>query len=202
MFWRIFIRSLQTTFRQQEEQFTRMWDVVSVIGPGWLAAMVGWIILFLSGHLWARSGWPVRCGMTLALAMWVLLDLQYLRDLSIVWRSGLKPFPLQAALMNEPPPVPLRLFVALWWLGHFALPFWVIVFEARHLPPGVKLPLAFDLFVMALWSVSANGFLMLAVCALTASDPIRRSAWRLRVLTELALAALAFGVHAALRHPA
>ncbi|HEY2584888.1 MAG TPA: hypothetical protein VGI81_03870 [Tepidisphaeraceae bacterium] len=48
---------------------------------------------------------------------------------------------------------------------------------------------------MAIWSISANGFLMLAVCAMTSSEPIRRTAWRFRALTDLALAVVALALH-------
>jgi hypothetical protein len=161
---------------------------LGLIFPGWLSLNIGfWIVLLPLRH-WARWSWCSRSELILTGVLWALLDVPYLLRLRFVVRNDLKPFAFEAAVAVQPRGFLLRPVIAVWWLGHFAIPFWLVVVLAHAPIPHQRHPMALHFVIMFMWGLTANGFLMLAVCSCTSSERIQQIAWRFRILTDVALA--------------
>ena len=85
-------------------------------------------------------------------------------------------------------PVLLRPFIVLWWIIHFA--FGASGALAMHaIAQKDQQPWMMAIFGCGL-GLSANGFLMLAICAATTLASVRMSVWRYRILIDIAFALL------------
>jgi hypothetical protein len=192
--WKNFVRAERERLQSLPGKLIRWENWLGLIFPAWLSLEVGHWMLWLARRYWAHWSGRSRAAWIVAGALWLALDVPYLLRLVFVARRGLSPFALEAARRGKLMPLPLRPIIAAWWLGHFAAPFWLVWMLAHHGQGAVRLPIGFDFLMMLIWGLTANGFLMLAVCALTPSDRVRRTAWRFRVLTDLGLAIASVGV--------
>lgn len=104
---------------------------LGLIFPAWLSLNIGFWIVFLPRRHWASWSWRGRSELLLVGLFWLLLDVPYLWRLSLVARHNHRPFAFQVAVGAKTPPLLLRPLVALWWLGHFAIPFWLVAMLAR-----------------------------------------------------------------------
>jgi hypothetical protein len=163
-------------------------DGLSMVVGNLLTLMLGMLIGLGATEpaRWSSTASQVTYG-GLALG-WVVLDLPYL---VLLWRvafRGKRPWAFETANRRWMAPLALRPLIALWWFAHFAFG----VHTALTTPALVKdsdpwIVLGINFLLTTSYGFAANGYLMLAVCALTRSPTARLAVWRRRGLIDVAL---------------
>ncbi len=115
---------------------------------------------------------------------WLALDLPYMIQLLLLGLRSQHPVALNGALGQPMLPLPLRPLVALWWFAHFLPGAWLAALFHSFAHGSGHWLILLPAFGM---SYSANGFLMLSVCAITQSQTIRMRIWQFRLLIDLGL---------------
>ena len=122
--------------------------------------------------------------------LWILLDAPAaLRWWTLAPRRTERPTAVAVAMRQPIWPVGLRLIAALWWTAHFLFGVTAIFVEEHANRAEGNQPPERVIFLFLSWAyfVAANGYLVLAVGALTRSEATLRSVWARRWAVDLAL---------------
>jgi hypothetical protein len=163
----------------------------------WLGMFFGALLTLmlagLLGLMWEDqfTRGPARWITTVLFVGWVVLDLPYVIRLFVVALGRWKPLALEVARRQWVAPFVFRVPIAIWWAAHFAGGVCFAILgeglDKAGDPRGVR---AMAFLMSASYGLAANGYLMLAVGAITCSERVRQAVWRHRVLIDCAVGVL------------
>jgi len=142
---------------------------------------------FMCEYVWREGNPAAKAGYVAAVVAWVVLDVPFLFRL---WRSAFRRGRHPALVTAEAEPLwphPLRPLIAFWWLLHFLVGE-LAVFGFHSMGKSHDPSDAYVCFFMATCcGYAANGYMILAVAAITRSHGICRKFWKCRVLLDIFL---------------
>jgi len=157
-----------------------------------LTLSIAGYLVFMRDYIWTDGQLNLAAKLVYVIFVlaWLGLDVPYLFRL---WRSlfrrGRHPA-LRTAEAEPLWPHLLRPLVAFWWLTHFLIGVLAVfgfhLMAKKHDRADEKL----SFFMATCCGYAANGYLILAIAAMTRSQQIRRQFWQCRVLLDLLLGVL------------
>jgi hypothetical protein len=154
-----------------------------------MSLLIGGFIAIVITDPKAVPGGSVALWYPLAI-LWILLDAPAaLRWWTLAPRRTERPTAVAVAMCQPIWPLGLRPIAALWWTAHFLFGISAIFVEEYAIRGEGDQPPERVIFLFLSWAycVVANGYLVLAVGALTRSEATLRSIWARRWAVDVAL---------------